>query len=638
MRRTLTAIFLFISLRAAADDPVFKNSFYAFYFNAVQHSFHIESTSGEQIISSSSLYQLEIRTDSHDTIHVKSIPVSFNVKKTGRLTEVTWKDSNALFLTSFNLVLDPSSEEIKINSTYTYAKEVEVIREAMILTLARPLAEVYRRNTLLDTTGFQNEYWLNKEGLKSGGGSNTFLIYHTPEVSSLQLNPEKNQVIINLDYNKDHPFQHFPLRDSRLDEKQDLSCSIYKDGDARKNSFSIHVGRPIEFVPRIMLNPNGYLSGHIFTEHADWTDLPTHLAVYFGSEEIKDAKSATGGFIKNKIPVTKSVFYANPDSVLNSHSTHKSIFTTPIASIEGTPGYLDFLRQLGRAGDEICLHTPDQYTSKRPLIEEACAFMKKNFNSVTWIDHGYNNSPKNNREAFVCDGLNTASSSFAADIWKKCGLKYFWNSYYDDFVTEDSAFFDFNGSIMHPYPGFGDAAPSPLYWKSPTRTDNFYSWPTRDLLEMHDPEAWNFHFSTERLNDFVQQRTVKFEHCYPAGSTPGNGYWKFNSDNKIVIEPQFEKALEQLASFRDSGLINLCTVRELLDYWVACEKISFEYPGINTVKIINGNSTAVKGVSFAVSAKKIITEKYITQKFDGNDLVFWFDMKPGETVELQFSN
>ena len=224
-------------------------------------------------------------------------------------------------------------------------------------------------------------------------------------------------------------------------------------------------------------------------------------------------------------------------------------------------GYLGFLQQLMKEGNEICLHTPDQFTSTGKLVEEACAFMKNNFNSVTWIDHGYNNGTKNNREAFVCDGLNPSSPSYSKLIWEKYGVHYFWNSYYEDFVTEDSLFFDFNGSLMHPYPGYGDAAPAPLYWKHPTRTGNFYSWMTRDLLEMHDPESWNYHFSSERLNDLVQQRAVKFEHCYPAGSIEGKGYWKKDSLNKIVITPQFEHALEQLSSYRDRGLINLTTVK-----------------------------------------------------------------------------
>lgn len=630
-------IFIFFSINSFADNLVYKNRYYTILFDSASQTFQISNSKNEAIVSSFSIYHSLIELNREDTISFYGHTTSYVISKKENLTELAWKDSNNFCLTTIRFALDQNSEEIKINTTSLYKKKVQVVRDAFFLHSGQSLKEVYRRNSSADKSDFQNEYWLGKEGVRFGDNESTLLIYHVPGISSLQLNTSKNELVVNLDYNKDHPFQYFPLRDSMMNEKEDLSCSIFEAGEKRNNSFSIHVGKQINFVPRLMLNPNGYLAAVIFTEHADWTDLPTHKAVYFGSEEIKNAKRATGGFVKNKIPVTKSVFYANPDNILNNQSRHKSIFTTPLANIKGTKGYLQFLQQLKKEGNEICLHTPDQFTSTGPLIEEACAFMKKNFNAVTWIDHGYNNGPKNNREAFVCDGLNPASPSFAKDIWEKNGVKYFWNSYYEDFKTDDSLLFDFNSSIMHPYAGFGDAAPAPLYWKHPTRTGSSYSWMTRDLLEMPDPDKWSFHFSTERLNDFVQQRAVKFEHCYPAGSIEGSGFWKFDAEKKIVIEPQFEIALQQLASFRDRGLINLTTVRELLDYWIACENIRFDYIDSTSVKITNENKVELKGISFAVAARQITTAKIFQQKSADGDLIFWCDMKAGESVLVSFS-
>ena len=633
----LTIILLLLYTQAQADDLLFKNGFYSFYSEPGQNSIHITGVKNESILSSTTFYQLLIEPGTHDTLKLNSSAGMPEVKKAGNMTVITWNDSNLYCNRYINVYCNPESEEIKFVIRSVYRKDVQVIRDAIIMEPGQPVQKVFRRNTLMDSQNFQDEYWLNKEGAVFGKAENTFFVYHTPGISSIQLNTLKNQLIINLDFFSDHPFQYFPPRDSMMNEKEDRSCSIFREGEMRENYFSVHAGRPVDFIPRLMLNPDGFLAAHIFTEHADWTDLPTHKAVYFGSSEIAKAKAATGGFIKNHIPVTKSVFYSNPDNVLNNQSRHKSIFSTPIASIRGTEGYLIFLNQLYKAGNEICLHTPDQFTSSRALIEESCKFMKKNFNTVSWIDHGYNNGPKNNREAFVCDGLNPESPYYAKDIWEKYGLRYFWNSYYEDFVTADSLFFDFNGSLMHPYPGFGDAAPAPLYWKNPTRTGNFYSWMTRDLLEMPNPDSWNFHFSPERLNDYVQQRAIKFEHCYPAGSIAGSGYWKENSDQTIFIDPNFEKALERLASYRDQGLINLTTVRDLLDYWIACEHVKFDYTGRTTVKITNENSGEIKGFSCTVNAKKVITEKKIHQKIVDDELIFWFDLQAGESLDLSFS-
>jgi len=632
----LVLLFSIVVFQVSGQEPPYSNNFFSFHFNVQNNSICITSRGNDTLVSQSSFLQelIDIRTG--DTVRMNASASSVILRTENGRPVYTWIDSTPYCITVFHAAFDSIQEAIKIDVEATYKKDVQVIRDAMILKMSQPLKEVYRRNTIVDTAYFQSEYWLNKAGARFGTGKNTLLIYHTPGISSLQLNAAENMLVINFDYANDHPFQHFPLLDSMKYKTEDYSCSIFKAGEARKNSFTIHAGKEIDFVPRLMLNPNGFLSGHIFTEHADWTDLPTHKAVYFGSEIISKAKKANGGFIKNKIPVTKSVFYSNPDSVLNSESNHKSIFTTPIASIKESPDFFEFLKQLKKSKIEICLHTPDHFTSARQLIDEACAFMQENFQTVTWIDHGYNNGPKNNREAFVCDGLNAASPSYAKDIWEKYGLKYFWNSYYEDFKTSDSMFFDFSGSPMHPYPGFGDAAPQPLYWRHPSRTGNFISWGTRDLLEMHDPASWEYHYGSRKLNDFVYQRAIKFEHCYPAGSIEDRGFWKKNEKNILVVEPEFNKVLQRLSAYADSGWINNTTVKSLLDYWVAQENISFDYTDSNVVKITNRNTSEIKGVSFAVNARKIISQKKMNQKIFDGDLIFWFDMKAGESVSVTF--
>ncbi len=554
-------------------------------------------------------------------------------------TDIVLKAITNFAHATFTLKMSQKSSELTVESEVLYTKDVVVVREALIFQMMEPVTEVYRKNRAIDTAQFQPEYWLDKEGVKFGTGEKTFLIYHVPGISSLQLNTSARKLVVNLDYSKDHPFQHFPLRDSAMNIKEDLSYSFYHSGQSRKNSFSFHAGMAINFVPQLMADKNGYLSSFVFTEHADWTDLPSHKAVYFGSENISKASQATGGFVKNKIPVTKSVFYSNPDSVLNSDSRYRSVFSAPLANIRGTKGYLEFLKELQLLGNDICLHTPDQYTSRRELLNEAMTYMKENFNSVSWIDHGYNNGPKNNREAFVCEGLDSTSSSYAKDLWEKYGVKYFWNSYYEDFTTEDSLFFDFYGTLIHPYSGFGDAAPTPIYWKHPTRTGNFYSWPTRDMLEMHDPKDWSYHFSPDRLNDFSNQHAVKFVHCYPAGGAFDRGYWAMDSNKKLVVEPEFEKTLQRLSTYRDSGLINVTTVRDLLNHLTACENIRLEYQEDGSIKIKNLNDDEIKGISFTTTAKKVLVNKRAPKyKIKNNALVFWFNLKGNKSATIKLSN
>ncbi len=624
----------------AEQNFSFKGNFYSISIDEKNNAVNVKSVSGESILSVSNYYQEFFEEgNSKNTIRakIKTFKLSSsNQTKSGLKVSLKYSTDAADVL----LILDLQKEspEITFSAVTTYKKNVNVIREALLLDFDVSLNEVYRKNRILDTTDFQDEYWLDKEGVKFGTGKQSAFIYHSEKISSLQLNTQAKELIVNFDYYMDHRFLHFPFIEGKVNQKLDLSCSVYKAGEQKGNSFSLFAGMEAPVMPRLMLNPNGFLSAYIFTEHADWSDIRTHRAVYFGSEDITDANKATGGFVKNKIPVTKSVFYANPDHVTNSQSTHPNIFTSEIASIKETEGFFDFLKQLNERGYDICLHTPDQFTSKRPLLEEAISFMKKNFNSVSWIDHGYDNGSKNNREAFVCDGLDKTSSSYAKDLWEKYETKFFWNTYHEDFATEDSLLL-FNSSQVIPYAGFGDATPTPNYWQYPTMTGNFYSWCTRDLLEMPDVNLWKYHFNTERLNDFVNLRTIKFNHCYPAGGVLEKGFWKLNDQKKIVIEPEFEKTLERLAAYRDSGLINLSTVRDLMNYWIDCEKIKFDYLQDGKINITNQNDHDVKGLSLIAKTTSVLLDgKIPSNKKDGSDLIFWFDLKAGRTATIQFTN
>ena len=93
--------------------------------------------------------------------------------------------------------------DIKVSSTYP--RDTKVAREALIVQFDLPVNEVFRKNGVMDTENFSPEYCLNRQGVKFGRGERQAMIYHTPGVSSLQLDYEKNTLLINLEYCKDHP-------------------------------------------------------------------------------------------------------------------------------------------------------------------------------------------------------------------------------------------------------------------------------------------------------------------------------------------------------------------------------------------------------------------------------------------------
>ena len=319
-----------------------------------------------------------------------------------------------------------------VNVRTQYNSALTVDREALIAKFEVPATEVYLKNREVDIKRLKQEYWLDKQGVQFGSGKKSSLIYHTPGISSLQLKSDKKLLFINLDYNLDHPLINIPFQADGGGKWVDRSASTYISGMTRSDHFSIYFGFFPQITPRFMLVPGGFVSGYVFTEHADGGNIRTHRAAYYGAENISDPQKATGGFAGHEIPVTKSVFYEDFDDGLSASSKNYK---------PEEHQFLEFLDQIYSSGNyDLCLHTPDNNNSNRKALAEAIAIMDVKYHARTWIDHGMF-SGNNNRETFVCDGLDPSSEFFAADLWKQYSTDYFWNP------AVETIRFSFHGAI-----------------------------------------------------------------------------------------------------------------------------------------------------------------------------------------------
>lgn len=525
-----------------------------------------------------------------------------------------------------------NKSSFKVRTSTVFKKNTFVNRIALVADFIPPLKEVYLPSSLSDTSGFQHEYWLGKCGFAAGEGESGFRIVSSRQLSSIQLDVDSRRCIFNLDYSLDHPLLHFPLSKRKLGVYEDYSSSYYKAGDTLFNSVTIYGNNVSSSFPRIMKNPDGKTATIIWTEHADYTDLLTHRAVYFGADTIERSEGASGGFIKNKIPVTKSVFYANPDKVSNANRT--GFLKTESASMLTTPGYTDFLKDIQNNGIEICLHTPDHYTSNRKLIRTALQETSRLFHSTTWIDHGYDNALKSNREDLACDGLDSSSKFYSADLWKQYGLKYFWNSFYED--SGMFAPYHFFSFLTVPYSGWGGRFPMSDYWRHPTRSGDLIHWRTVNTLDLPDGSMWNFLFSDSKLNDLIQTRGTYILHVYPARLDSTTGFYR-RQNNHFVIDPEFEKVLEKQAALRDQGKLNLTSIRDYLDYQLALEHVEIIPLSGNSAMIKNSSGLDLKGLSFSIKSKEIKVEGKEYQSYrQAEDLVLWFDLSKDESVVLSW--
>jgi len=606
---------------------LFSNNFYSINYSPKQKSISISSNNNQHIISNI-FYVTEYNLNDNNSFSLQREPVYQKSKNTpeGRILYFIADDNNSKAIIS--IVCNDNSHTIKFLIKKRFKKNQTLSRESLVFEYSQPLSKVYRNNRFVDAANFQKEYWLDRQGVKIGDEISSMYIYHTPDISSLQLDVKNHFLIANLDFEKDHPFFRFPLNADSSNWKKEESKSIYKRGDERSYSFEIVVGNRVPNIPRFMKNPLGYEATYIWTEHADFTDIKTNRATYFGSEKITSADSAIGGFIKYNIPVTKSVFYDNPDSITNFTASSGN-FPSLESTILTDSLFSDFLFQISDKGNEICLHTPEQFTTTPQRLEEALLFMQTNFGSPSWIDHGNNNGPLSNREDLICDGTLEDSPYYAIDLWNKYGVKYLHNAYYEELNTYKG--WQFESSIEKPFSGYGDFFPKPDYYKHPTRSKNIYHWTTTSALFISEPYLWDYLFKISKLQSLINNRAVEINHVYPPWVNPKKGMWTYDSDSTIIAQPGFNRVLKNMAKLRDAGKLNVCTVADFLNYRIALDSVSYQILSDGRIRLSNNSSNKIVGLSMVAKASAVSVNGIIpNKKIVGDEIIFWFNINAGE--------
>ncbi len=526
---------------------------------------------------------------------------------------------------------DADNPNINFNLKTTFNKDVRVLKSSLIIPFLNDDFIIYRRNMFVDSCDYQDVYYLDNEGFTLNLTEKQLNIYHPDDVSSIQLDVRNAVAYINMDYYYDHLLMRYELLDT-LDYYVDNSSAFVKKGGSQNSSFVVSLTDKTD-LPRIMPIYGGYESAFIWTEHADWTDIKTHRATYFGSEDVVNADDAIGGFVYYDIPVTKSVFYNNPDSVTNFEKN--SDFPGLHSTIKTDEAFFDFLKQLKHKGFDICLHTPEQYTSTKENLVEALAFMKENFASPSWIDHGYNNGISNNREDMVCDGLDSLSLYYVYDLWKENGVKFPFNASYEEMHPRPFVDYMFSNNLMRPYPGFGDALPLPRFGRHPSHPD-ILLWSTPYTLEPGENWGWNYYLSQENLDKLVDFRYVFITHIYAPWVTEERGFWE-KENGKIIAKEGLNNSLERIANMREKHLLLPTTIADYMTYQWQLARLEYRINEDGSIMLKNNNNETIKGLSLiSVSEMSLDNEKSFNKRksHSGNECIIWFDMEPNEIVRV----
>lgn len=527
--------------------------------------------------------------------------------------------------------LDPNDIiGFNITTETRFKEDIKLLRLAFVLPLPDGEITVFRRNQHIDSLHLQSSYYIDREGFTVKNDSISWSTYHNTGISSLQLDIENRTACFNIDYWRDHPLLHYPMRSDTSDYFEDISYRNVKAGEVLTGEFNIFSKAPDD-LPRLMPVWDGYQSAFIFTEHADWTDIRTHRAVLFGNENITKPEDAVGGFCYYNIPVTKSVFYWNPDHITNAE-TSEVRFPGLIESIKTNKEFYKLLKSIKKEGFEICLHSPEIYTTIPSEFPKAMRFMKKQFGSKSWIDHGYNNGPEKNREDMVCDGLLPDSPQYAADLWKENGVRYLWNPYYEENRMER---YNFDNHFVQPYDGFGDALPNRQITTLPNGDKDFLLWSTPSTLEVNEDREWYYYFDSVRLQRLVDQHNVFITHTYPAWSNPWRAFWEYDEKGNAVAMPGFNFALSQLARFREEKKILPTTVEAYLSYYEKLQNVEYLILNNQAVRLIN-HGEAIQGLTLLCSKPVVVEGKAIDFRKVDEGYLIWFDLKKNETVIIKY--
>lgn len=475
------------------------------------------------------------------------------------------------------------------------------------------------------------EYWLGHGGIQWRGTSGDWLLYRPEKATSLQFDKDAHRVCVNVDYESDHPLLYWPLEAKSTNHHVDRSATLLHAGDRLTSRFSLQCKSNELPIPRIAQASGGRDAVLIFTEHADFTTRRSQRAVFYGSDTIYSAGAATKGFCGHRFPVTKSVFYANPDRV--TVDSRAGFATGELASVKGTSGFRAFLEDLQDAGCEIVLHTPEHLTSSRASVKEALTEMGSVFGNSSWIDHGYDNHKTSNREDVACDGFVKSSSWYIGDIMDSAGVKYLWNGYYEDTAVFASR--TFNSSLLTPHPAFGGENPRPVFWRHPSVTGSMVHFRTTCTVAPKPASMWNYLFSDDRLKEFARGKGVYIMHCYPARIDSANSFYDWNQA-VWSVNPEFEHFLDRLQKFRDDGSIWVATVKDYLDYTTACQQVNYQLDRDGFVSLTNLSGKRLEDFTLAIQGAQVtVPGKKVKSRRNGSDVSYWFDFEAGETVQVK---
>ncbi|MBI3506488.1 MAG: hypothetical protein HY059_16745 [Proteobacteria bacterium] len=589
----------------------------------------------------------------------------------GGVLQLVWDGAGECATLVFAPAAGFDAFDVSLEIEFRTPRRVE--RDALVLNVKPELSLAGKLNGFASAVPPVRETWLGRGTAVYGNGRSGLAVVHPTGLSSLQVDPPGRRLWLNFDWAGDHPHIVF----SREANWDDASAIEWPAGARRRGTVRLNVGEGFAPVARPMLAPGGALAVFAWTEHACNCELRVHRAVYFGHEDIVRAEDAVGGFVKHRIPATKSVFYDNDAAELIF--VRGAVVQGEMVAIRPNPAFESFLLELRDAGDyEIIPHGIQPQTTGREKTREALDYMRRTFGSRSWIDHSAirRDFVSGGHDGYLAFGLDPASEYHRADLWREFGYRYFWNhaTEYKEVVprfplpqlqTAPDFLSRFKHALMQLLPlsllravrrartgapadpgpdtafdqlSAHPARPVPIWWRHAAATGEFVNWSTRAT-----PAAYfrpgDGPTMRRRLDGLVACWGIDLHHSYPTRIELNNATWREDADGRFVVSEEFDASLAHMAQLRDAGDLHVGTVRDLMAHWEAMESLRVEPQPGGVTLLRNEGSVTLKDLAVAMRARscRIDGAAYKSRRA-GEDWVLWFDLPAGGHVKVISEN
>lgn len=480
---------------------------------------------------------------------------------------------------------------------------VKIERLTLVLIPRGNTSGICQRNGQYINKNFEKYYWLGKNGFKFGRGSSCIGGMLCNNISSVQIDIDRELAFLNFDYFKDHPQI---INDQDGPSYKDVSHSNFSHFSKLSGVVSLFTGGDPDNIA-LMRYPDARVSCHILTEHGCFNDKKVIEAIYYGiSPRNQKLKADSGALLNKNLSVTKSIFLTNETKV--SNNTYGDCNLSFFAF--GEKDNVNLIKELSKSDIEIALHCVDH--SEISLNHARDSIL--NINSVigkqvkTFIDHIWYKPGGHKSGPIVACYNGDAIINDWGRLYEKLGIRYFWSAAIEYIWVKDMIYQD-EASAFNFY-AYPSSLPTPVYSFSRNLNQDNTKVSDDRFVQWYTPRSWmpnihSIHDDIRKIRPSVLNWGFYVNHCYLSFAGDSNCSVYKKNDN-AYISSEFKFFISELSELIEQGNLWMPTVERFLDYNLKVDEVELLFLGRDDggakYTLSNKSTTKIYGLSLCIGS------------------------------------